>query len=146
MRSPSTSSPGNDRGSDPEQMITALPLSVWPVYRNGTFQRQRAEPIDNRDLAPLEQSDKPLCRVDTIPLFGLLTARQSAAGYATAPSPIPKSPAWHQEHHSHGSVGPAGGGCAGAYISWPQTPRAISLDRFGALTAAWTCNFSDPVP
>ena len=127
-------------------MITALPLSVWPVYRNGTFQRQRAEPIDNRDLAPLEQSDKPLCRVDTIPLFGLLTARQSAAGYATAPSPIPKSPAWHQEHHSHGSVGPAGGGCAGAYISWPQTPRAISLDRFGALTAAWTCNFSDPVP
>jgi 3-oxoacyl-[acyl-carrier protein] reductase len=52
----------------------------------------------------------------------------------------------HQEHHSHGSVGPAGGGCERVVLSWPQTPRAISPDRFGAVTAAWTCNFSDPVP
>src|SRR6478672_7705171 len=94
-------------------MITALALSVWPSTATAPSGVSVPNPLTTVTLRRLSSPDKPLCRVDTMPLLRLLTARQSAAGYATAPSPIPKSPAWHQEHHSHGSVGPAGGGCAG---------------------------------
>ena len=63
MRTPSTSRPGSGRGSDPEQMITALALMRLAVDRNRTVRRQRAEPVHHSDLAALEQTRQTLAQV-----------------------------------------------------------------------------------
>ena len=53
---PSTSMPGMARGTEPAQMMTALPRSVCAVHRDRAVGGQRAEALDDGDLAPLEQA------------------------------------------------------------------------------------------
>jgi len=92
IRSPSISMPGRERGTEPAQMITARPLSVWSPTATVPSAVSRPRPSTTVTLRRRSRPDRPLCSWPTIPALRALTAGQSVVACTPSGSRKPKSP------------------------------------------------------